>query len=169
MADIRHKERDMVKPILVKVKSHNNNILQRLAEGIANFIQEEKYAQHEIDIFKENTQYLIKKINEEIKKIEKLQANFMEPQNRSGEIKIYHQEKSLQEEMLLLTKEKQKLEKAIQVAAPFRIIKDFTIYNNPKTKAKTYTLAGALIFGFMAFLILIVRNINRSLKERGIS
>ncbi|MEA2105573.1 MAG: hypothetical protein U9P82_02470 [Bacteroidota bacterium] len=157
------------KNIHIKVKAHTNTILQKLAKGIANYINKEEYVQNEIDIFKKNTRDLINKINQEIKKIEQIQANFIEPQNRAGEIRIYSQEKSLQEELLLLTKEKQKLKKAIQLAAPFRVIKDFTIYNNPKTKATSYTLAGALIFGFIAFLILIVRNINRSLKEKGIS
>lgn len=165
----KDKDKDIPQPIHIKVKAHTNTILQKLAKGIANYINKEEYVQNEIDIFKKNTRDLINKINQEIKKIEQIQANFIEPQNRAGEIRIYSQEKSLQEELLLLTKEKQELEKAIQLAAPFRVIKDFTIYNNPKTKATTYTLAGALIFGFIAFLILIVRNINRSLKEKGIS
>ncbi len=152
----------------VRIITNNNKILKKIDQGILNFINKEKYFQNEIEIFRKNTQNLIQNINQEIKKIEQIQANFIDPKNRPGEIKIYYQEKSLQEELLLLTKEKQKLEKAIQFATPFRVIKDFTIYQKPKTKATTYTLAGVLIFGFIAFFILIIRNINKTLKEKGI-
>jgi len=152
----------------VRIITNNNKILKKIDQGILNFINKEKYFQNEIEIFRKNTQNLIQNINQEIKKIEQIQANFIDPKNRPGEIKIYYQEKSLQEELLLLTKEKQKLEKAIQFATPFRVIKDFTIYQKPKTKATSYTLAGVLIFGFIAFFILIIRNINKTLKEKGI-
>ena len=162
-------EKKRLNYLSVKAITNNNKVLKNMDQGILNFIDKEEYFQNEIQIFRKNAQNLIQNINQEIHKIEQLQANFISPKNNNGEIKIYYQEKSLQEELLLLTKEKQALEKAIQLAAPFRVIKDFTIYKNPKTKATTYTLAGALIFGFIAFLILIVRNINRSLKEKGIS
>jgi len=162
-------EKKRLNYLSVKAITNNNKVLKNMDQGILNFIDKEEYFQNEIQIFRKNAQNLIQNINQEIHKIEQLQANFISPKNNNGEIKIYYQEKSLQEELLLLTKEKQTLEKAIQLAAPFRVIKDFTIYKNPKTKATIYTLAGALIFGFIAFLILIVRNINRSLKEKGIS
>src|SRR6056297_1347076 len=162
-------EKKRLNYLSVKAITNNNKVLKNMDQGILNFIDKEEYFQNEIQIFRKNAQNLIQNINQEIHKIEQLQANFISPKNNNGEIKIYYQEKSLQEELLLLTKEKQALEKAIQLAAPFRVIKDFTIYKNPKTKATTYTLVGALIFGFIAFLILIVRNINRSLKEKGIS
>jgi len=163
------KEKKKLNYLSVKAITNNNKVLKTMDQGILNFIDKEEYFQNEIEIFKKNTQNLIQNINQEIHKIEQLQANFISPQNKNGEIKIYYQQKSLQEELLLLTKEKQELEKAIQFAAPFRVIKDFTIYKNPKTKAKTYTLAGALILGLLALLILIIRNTNRSLKEKGIS
>jgi uncharacterized protein involved in exopolysaccharide biosynthesis len=163
------KEKKKLNYLSVKAITNNNKVLKTMDQGILNFIDKEEYFQNEIEIFKKNTQNLIQNINQEIHKIEQLQANFISPQNKNGEIKIYYQQKSLQEELLLLTKEKQELEKAIQLAAPFRVIKDFTIYKNPKTKTKTYTLAGALIFGLLALLILIIRNTNRSLKEKGIS
>jgi len=162
-------EKKRLNYLSVKAITNNNKVLKNMDQGILNFIDKEEYFQNEIQIFRKNAQNLIQNINQKIHKIEQLQANFISPKNNNGEIKIYYQEKSLQEELLLLTKEKQTLEKAIQLAAPFRVIKDFTIYKNPKTKATIYTLAGALIFGFIAFLILIVRNINRSLKEKGIS
>lgn len=163
------KEKTRLGYLSVKAITSNNNVLEEMDQGILNFIEKEEYFQKEFEIFKKNTRNLIQIINQEIKKIEQIQANFIKPKNSSGEIKIYYQEKSLQEELLLLTKEKQGLEKAIQLVAPFRVIKDFTIYKNPKTKVTTYTLAGALILGFIAFSILIIRNINKSLKEKGIS
>lgn len=153
----------------VNIKTNKNEVLRNLGQGISNYIEKEEYVQNEIDIFKKNTLNLIQNIDQEINKIEQIQANFITPQNKNGEIKIYYQAKSLQEELLLLTKEKYELEKAIQFAAPFRVIKDFTIYQKPKTKANTYTIAGALILGFIAFSILIIRNINKSLKEKNIS
>jgi hypothetical protein len=163
------KEKKRLGYLSVKIITNDNKVLNNLDQGILNFIDTEEYFQNEIEIFRKNTQNLIQNINQEINKIEQLQANFISPQNKNGEIKIYYQEKSLQEELLLLTKEKQNLEKAIQFAAPFRVIKDFTIYQKPKTKSTTYTLAGALILGFIAFSILIIRNINKSLKGKGIS
>lgn len=155
--------------IIVVATANNNTVFNKLANGISNFINDEEYVHDEIKSFKRDAQSLIHKIEQEIHKIEQIQARLINPQHKNGEIKIYYQEKSLQEELLSLTKEKYELEKAIEYASPYRVIKNFTVYQKPKSNSTTYTVQGALLLFFIALLILMIKKLNQWLKEKGIN
>ena len=81
---------------------------------MANYIEKETYVQSEIQIFTENKQDLISKIDEEIKKLEILQENNLNQQMSKGDVSIFNSQKSFQNELLALLKEKQKLEKHLK-------------------------------------------------------
>jgi len=154
--------------LYVKVNVTNNEILGELSQGLLNFIEQEPYAKSEIDIYKENNNNLIAKLNDEINKLERLQANLLSPSQTKGDVNIFNEQKSFQDEILSLIKEKQSREKLIKFAAPFRIIQDFTIFQKPVRKTVTYTLTGGFLFGFLALFYLIFRNINKNIKEKGL-
>src|SRR6056297_2651229 len=166
---IEEEVEDQLAYLIVDVTANNNTIFNKLAIGISDFINDEKYVHDEIKSFKRDAQKLIHKIEEEIHKIEQIQARLINPQQKNGEIKIYYQEKSLHEELLSLTKEKYELEKAIEYASPFRVIKDFTVYQKPESNLTTYTVQGALLLFFIALLILMIKKFNQWLKEKGIN
>src|SRR6056297_2595347 len=166
---IEEEVEDQLAYLIVDVTANNNTIFNKLAIGISDFINDEKYVHDEIKSFKRDAQKLIHKIEEEIYKIEQIQARLINPQQKDGEIKIYYQEKSLHEELLSLTKEKYELEKAIEYASPFRVIKDFTVYQKPESNLTTYTVQGALLLFFIALLILMIKKFNQWLKEKGIN
>lgn len=150
----------------VTVTVEDNQLLNNLGSGILNYIEKEPYVQSEIEIYKENNQNLISKIDEEIKKLEALQENNLNQSKNKGDVNIYNTQKSFQNELLALIKEKQGIEKRLQFKTPFRVIQDFTIYQKPIRKTVTYTFSSGLIFGFITLLILIFRNINESIKRK---
>lgn len=152
----------------VSVNVLNNQILSSLSTGILNYIEKEPYVQNEIEIFTQNNQNIISKIDEELEKLEILQDNNLKQSEGKGDVNIYNSQKSFQNELLDLLKEKQSREKSLKFAIPFRVIQDFTIYQKPKTKTKAKTLIMGLSFGFIAFSVLIIRNINKSIKEKQI-
>ncbi|HAF28008.1 MAG TPA: hypothetical protein DCG75_03075 [Bacteroidales bacterium] len=150
----------------VSVNVLDNNILSVLDDGILKYIEKEPFVQSEIEIFTENNLNIISKIDEEIEKIEELQQLSLSQDQNKGDVNIYNSQKSFQNELLDLLKEKQNREKYLKFAIPYRVIQDFTIYQKPKTKTKTYTLISGFLFGFIAFSFLIIKNINKSLKEK---
>ncbi|NOQ24376.1 MAG: hypothetical protein GQ564_03355 [Bacteroidales bacterium] len=148
----------------VSVAVDNNQLLKHLSFGILNYIEKEPYVQSEIQIFTENNQNLISKIDEEISKLEILQEKNLKQTQNKGDVNIYNSQTSFQKELLTLLKEKQNLEKRLKFATPFRIIQDFTIYQEPIKKTVTYSFAGGLLFAFIALFYLIIKMINRKIK-----
>ncbi|OFX22966.1 MAG: hypothetical protein A2041_00410 [Bacteroidetes bacterium GWA2_31_9b] len=159
------KEKKKLGYLTIFVNVNNNQILEQLSKGILNYINNEPYAKNEIEIYIENNKNLISKIDEEIKKIEVLQEmNIFQNQN-NADVNIYNSQKSFQNELLELIKEKQNREKSLKFAVPFRIIQDFTIYQKPVSKTISYTLIGGIIFGFLALFFLIIKNLNNQIKN----
>lgn len=150
----------------IAVTVDDNKLLNNLSSGILNYIEKEPFVQSEIQIFTENNQNLISKIDIEIEKLEVLQRNNLNQQKSKGDVSIYNSQNSYQNELLALLKEKQRLEKQLKFSTPFRIIQDFTIYQKPIRKTATYTFTGGLLFGFIAMFILVIRNINKSIKRK---
>lgn len=150
----------------VAVNVTNNDFLHYLSSGILKYMENEPYVKSEIQIFTEHNQDLISRIDEEIDKLKVLQENNLSQQKSNGDVSIYNNQNSFQNELLALLKEKQKLEKQLKFASPFRIIQDFTIYQKPIRKTVTYTFSGGILFGFIAMVILIIRNINKSIKKK---
>lgn len=150
----------------VTVKVDNNQLLNNLSSGILKYIEKEPYVQSEIQIFTDNNQNLILKIDKEIEKLEVLQKNNLNQQKSTSDVSIYNSQNSFQNELLALLKEKQNLEKRMKFATPFIVIQDFTIYQKPIKKTVTYTFSSGLLFAFIAMLILIFRNINESIKRK---
>lgn len=148
----------------VSVNVLDNNILSVLDDGILKYIEKEQYVQSEIEIFTENNLNIISKIDEEIEKIEELQQLSLSQEQNKGDVNIYNSQKSFQNELLDLLKEKQNREKVLKFAIPFRVIQEFTIYQKPITKTKISVLIGGVLVGFIALSFLIIRNINLSLK-----
>ncbi len=155
-----------LKYIKVSVKSNSNLLFENLSTGLLKYFISQKYVMNEIELFVEQNNTLISKIDDEIKQLEKLQQKTITQTPSKGDVNIYNDQKSFQSELLGLLKEKQYREKLLKFATPFRVIQDFTIYQRPITKSKTYALAGALILGFIAFLYLAFKRINIKLKEQ---
>jgi hypothetical protein len=165
--DVYDEKKEQSKGYLsVMVEVENNQLLNTLSTGILNFIEKETFIKTEIDLFTKNNQNLISKIDEEIIKLEILQENNLKQSQNKGDVNIYNSQKSFQNELIALIKEKQGIEKRLQFKTPFRVIRDFTIYQKPVKKTVTYTLSGGLLFGFIVLLILIIQNINKNIKEK---
>lgn len=159
------KEKKSKEYLSVTANVIDNQLLASLSTGILKFLEKEPYIQNEIEIFNENNLSIISKIDEELEKLEILQDNNLNQSRGKGDVNIYNSQNSFQDELLKLLKEKQSKEKMLKFATPFRVIQDFTIYQKPETNTKTYTLIGGLLFGFLALTLLIIRNINKSIKE----
>lgn len=159
------KEKKNLGYVTVSVKVSDNQIIEHLSKGMLNYIADETYVKNETEIFIEQNTALIEKIDEEIKKLEILQTSLSKPVQNSGDVNIYNDQKSFQDELLSLLKEKQSREKLLKFAVPFRIIQDFTIYQKPVRKTVTYTLSGGFIFGFIALFYLIFKNLNKQVKD----
>lgn len=171
-AEIVYDEKDDKKSLgFVKVTANvdNNKILNRLNQGITNYLEKEPFVQNEISLFIENNQNLIEEIDKQIAKIEALQEKLVHTAQSKGDVNIYNDQNSFQNELLGLIKEKQHREKLLQFATPYRIIQDFTIYQKPIRKTKTYTLISAFVFFMLALFYLIIRNINKTIKEKELS
>jgi hypothetical protein len=149
----------------VTVTVDDNQLLNILSSGILNYIEKEPFVQSEIQISTENNQDLISKIDKEIEKLEVLQENSLNSYQNKADVNIYNSQKSFQNELLALIKEKQGLEKRLKFKTPFRVIQDFTIYQKPIKKTITYTFSGGLLFAFIALFYLIFRQINIKIKE----
>jgi len=155
--------------IQISVNVMNNQLLQHLNIGIANFLAKEPFVQNEIEIYRTNNEELILEIDKQISKLEALQQRSIKDSEKKGDVNIYNEEKSFQDELLDLIKEKQEREESLKFAAPYRVIQDFTIYRRPIKNTRTYTLSSAFLFVFLALAYLIIKNINKTLKEREIA
>lgn len=168
-AEIVYDEKDDKKSlgfVKVTVNVDNNEILKHLNQGITNYLEKEPFIQNEISLFIENNKNLIEEIDKQIAKIEALQEKLIHTAQSKGDVNIYNDQNSFQDELLGLIKEKQNREKFLQFATPYRIIQDFIIYQKPIRKTKTYTVVGAFAFFMLALFYLIIRNINNTLKEK---
>ncbi|MCB2195288.1 MAG: hypothetical protein KQH79_05475 [Bacteroidetes bacterium] len=168
-AEIVYDEKDDKKSLgFVKVTANvtNNEILKFLNQGISNYLEKEPFVQNEISLFVENNQNLIDEIDKQITKIEALQDKLIHTAQSKGDVNIYNDQNSFQNELLGLIKEKQSREKFLRFATPYRIIQDFTIYQKPIRKTKTYTFISAFAFFMLALFYLIIRNINKTIKEK---
>jgi len=154
--------------LIIKAETIDNRLFENLGTGILNFLSKEPYIQNDIEIFKENNLNIISRIDEEIRKIEILQELNLRESSNKGDVNIYNSQRSFQNEILELLKEKQTREKSLKFAVPFRLIQDFTIFQKPVKKTVTYTLTGGFLFGFLALFYLIFRNINKNIKEKGL-
>jgi hypothetical protein len=152
--------------VRVIAKVDNNEILKHLNQGITSYLEKEPYVQHEINLFVDNNQNLIEEIDKQIAKIEALQDKLIHTAQSKGDVNIYNDQNSFQNELLGLIKEKQNRERLLQFATPYRIIQDFTIYQKPIRKTKTYTVISAFVFFMLALCYLIIRNINKTIKEK---
>ncbi len=168
-AEIVYDEKDDKKSLgFVKVTANvnDNEILKHLNQGITNYLEKEVFIQNEMTLFIENNKNLIEEIEKQIAKIEALQEKLIHTAQSKGDVNIYNDQNSFQNELLGLIKEKQHRQKLLQFATPYRIIQDFTIYQKPIRKTKTYTVVGAFAFFMLALFYLIIRNINKTLKEK---
>lgn len=171
-AEIVYDEKDDKKSLgFLKVTANvdNNEIFNHLNQGITSYLEKEPFIQNEISLFIENNKNLIEEIDKQIAKIEALQEKLIHTAQSKGDVNIYNDQNSFQNELLGLIKEKQSREKLLQFAAPFRIIQDFTIYQKPIRKTKTYTLISAFAFFMLALFYLIIRNLNKTIKEKELS
>jgi len=158
------KELDYIK---VVVKSDNNELYHELSDNLQLYLTKEIYITDEIELFKEQNQSLIENINSEILLLEELQRkNIKSSTNNKSGVNIYNDQNSFHKDLLGLIKEKQKLQKKLNYAAPFRVIEDFIIYQTPIKKTVTYTLTGGFTLGFIVLFYLILRLINRKIKEQ---
>jgi len=156
-----------LKYIKVAVKSDNNELYNDLSSNLQSYLNKEIYITDEIELFKQQNQSLIENINSEILLLEELQRkNIKGGANNKTGVNIYNDQNSFHKDLLGLIKEKQKLQKELNYAAPFRVVEDFIIYQTPIKKTVTYTLTGGFSFGFIVLFYLIVRLINRRIKEQ---
>ncbi len=170
-AEMAYDEKDERKSLgylTVSVNVLDNEILLLLNNGLLKYLEKEPYIQNEIETYKENNLQLIEKINEEIKKIEILQETNLKQSEKKGDVNIYNSQKSFQNELLDLLKEKQNREKALKFATPYRVIQDFTVYNKPVIKAKTFSLVGAFGCFFIVLCFLIIKNLNSTINKKEI-
>ena len=150
--------------LYVNVNVTDNEVLPELKNALLNFFDQEPFVKNEIEIYIQNNNDLITKIDDEISKLELLQSNTIKPSQDKGDVNIYNDQKSFQNEILSLIKEKQTREKLLQFASPFRVIQDFTVFKKPIRKTVTYTFSGCLLFGFLAMIYLILKNLNKNIK-----
>lgn len=151
--------------VYVHVKLSDNKILKDLSNGLLTYFEKEPYIKSEIETYEENNMSLIAKIDEEINKLDKLQDNLLNPVQSKSDVNIYNDQKSFQNEILGLVKEKQTREKYLKYSTPFRIIQDFTVFNKPIKKVKTYTIIGAFLGFFFILMFLVIRNINKTINK----
>jgi len=152
--------------IKVAIKSDNNELYHNLSNKLQSYLNKEIYIADEIKIFKEQNQSLIGKIDSEILLLEELQRkNIKNSTNNKTGVNIYNDQNSFHKDLLGLLKEKQRLQKKLSYATPFRVIEDFIIYQTPIKKTVTYTLSGGFLFGFIALIYFLLKQINRVIKD----
>lgn len=152
--------------IKVIVKSNNNDLYKILNKSLLNYLNKEKYITDEIEIFKEQNNALINRIDNEILLIEELQKQNIKNRDYRSGVNIYNDQNSIHKELLGLLKEKQEIQKKLKFATPYRIIEDFIIYQTPVKKTVTYTLTGGFSLSFIVFISLIIRNINKHIRKK---
>ncbi|OFX22967.1 MAG: hypothetical protein A2041_00415 [Bacteroidetes bacterium GWA2_31_9b] len=151
--------------IKVFTKSINRDIYNQLSAGIEKYLKSEIYVKNEIEIFIEQNNALIEKIDKEITQLEELKQKRISDSQNVSELNIYNERISSNDIILGLIKEKQELQKHLKFATPFRIIQDFSICK-PIKRATTYTLSGFLLFGFITLGFLINKEISKKVNSK---
>jgi hypothetical protein len=164
---IDEKSKKELNYIKIIVKTNNNNRLyNNLSDNLQSYLNKEVYISEELEIFKEQNHSLIENINSEILLLEELQRkNIKSNTNNKTGVNIYNDQNSFHKDILGLIKEKQKIQKELNFAIPFRVIDDFIIYQTPKRKTVTNTLLGGVSLFLIVIIVLIIRLINKKVKE----
>ncbi|MCK5028096.1 MAG: hypothetical protein KAR57_00580 [Bacteroidales bacterium] len=143
--------------LFVNAQVWDSSVLSKLAEGIQSFINSFSYVQDEIKIFKENNLSLLKDIDVFI-------IDSINPLQRNYYVNDLDNDEFFHNEVVDLLKEKQKIEKKLNYAIPFRVIQDFTIYKNPVNNTKRNSTVGAIILLFTTIFVLIIIQINKKIS-----
>ncbi|MBI9052579.1 MAG: hypothetical protein JEY96_02095 [Bacteroidales bacterium] len=163
---IDEKSKKELNYIKIIVKTNNNKLYNNLSDNLQSYLNKEVYITEELEIFKEQNLSLIENINSEILFLEELQRkNIKSNTNNKTGVNIYNDQNSFHKDILGLIKEKQKIQKELNFAIPFRVIDDFIIYQTPIKRTVTYTLTSGLLFGFIALFYLLIKQINRRIKN----
>lgn len=158
------KEKKYLKYLKINCSSISNSIYKNLSNGLINYLNKMPYVQNELEHFVDQNNALIEKIDQEILLLEKLQNNISENRSKSG-VNIYNEQNSFHQDLLGLLREKQRRQKELLYATPFRVIEDFIIYQKPVRKTVTYTFIGAFTLSFLILLILIFKQINKNISN----
>jgi hypothetical protein len=157
--------------MFINVKVFDTSVLPKLAVGIQSFMYSFPYVKDEIELFKVNSESLINdfellKENSKslINNINVLVIDSINSSKRNYYINELSNDKSFHNEIIDLFKEKQKIEKELNYALPFRVIQDFTIFKNPVNNSLKHTLKGAILFIFAALIVLILIDINKRIS-----
>ena len=159
------KEKEEFGYVIVGVRCVNNTVLNKLSQGILNFLGEEPYIIDEIDNFKIKNTAIIDHISKEIKNLQpdnlKSSGNYKE----KNKINVFNNKESYYNELVFLLEQKYQREKELKFAKPFRVIEDFIFYLRPIKKTTTYSMVGGLIFWFITLMFLLIRRLNKKLKN----
>ena len=156
--------------LFVNTQVWDTSVLPKLAEGIQSFMNSFPYVNDEIALFKENSQSFINDIEKYKENISSLISNVdvfvidSVISTRNYYINELSKNEFFHNEVIDLIKEKQKIEKELNYALPFRVIKDFTVFKTPVNNNKGNTLKGAILFIFAALLVLIIIDINKRIS-----
>jgi hypothetical protein len=159
------KKKEELGYVIVKVKCIHNTVLNKLSQGILNFVGNETYVIDEIDNFKIKNTAIIDHITKEIKNLQpdnsKSSRNFKE----ENKINVFNNDEFFYNELIFLLEQKFDREKELQFAVPFRVIEDFTVYLRPVKKSTTYSVAGGLLLWFLTLIVILIRRINKKIKR----
>ena len=152
--DINKKDEDI---LFITTQVWDSSVLPKLANGIQSFMFSFSYVKDEIEIFKDNSLSLINDIDIFIK-------DSINTSHRNYYISSIENNDFFHNEVLDLLKEKQKIEKSLKYATPFRVVQDFTIYQNPVNNYKKNTFLGTVIFIITTILVLVIIELNKKAK-----
>ena len=150
----KYKETNYIK---VVVETKNNTIYKTLSKSLLNYLAKSIYIKDQIKIFRDQNEYLINKLDNQIQLLEEMDTI------KKSEINIYNNKTSFHNNLIYLVKERQEIQKQLTFASPFRVISDFVIFLNPKNKTVTYSFLGALSLSFLSLLILLFKKINENI------
>lgn len=156
-----NKDLDYIK---IYAKSKSNVLLSTLSDCLLEYLKQEAYVRNEIEIFIDQNNVLIEKIDTEILLLEELQKKNLTDAHTKPGVNIYNEQTSFHKDLLGLIKEKQLRQKRLKFATPFRVIEDFIIYQKPVSKNRKHTVSSAILFIITTILVLIVIELNKKVK-----